>query len=96
MIPVCKDQGDSFVAFKACANGKYVSAEGDGDRALIASAEEVGDGETFEIVPKNDEIVYLKLKKTGIYVCAETEGTACLIANEPNARLWEEFRIIDV
>ena len=47
MEPVKNEEKKHYVAFKAHANGKYVSAEGKGDRALIASAENVGEGEIF-------------------------------------------------
>ena len=100
MLQVSKNE----VAFKAANNGKWVSAEHRGERALAPVADEVGEFETFELVIKNYETikgrkgmkVSLKCKGNGKFVAAEFTKNSILFADRDEAYDWEEFLILEL
>ena len=80
------------IALKAC-NGKFVCAEGKGEKALIANRDKAANWETFEWVKKGKK-TGLKAKCNGKHVCAEGAGKKALIANRANFDAWETFEVI--
>ena len=88
------DADPATVAFRANANGRYVTAAP--GAALASRAEAVGDAERFVWEPNDDGTVCLRSVGTGAYVVAESAGREPLRADRPACREWERFAWADV
>lgn len=84
----------SFVALRARANNRYVSAANGGASALIASATTIGAAEKFDLIDRGNGNIVLRAQVNNRYVCAENAGSAPLIANRTNMGGWETFALI--
>jgi subtilisin family serine protease len=82
------DAGSGYVALRARANSRYVTA---GSGPLIASSASIGTAEKFEIIDNADGTVSLRALANGRYVTAENGGGSPLIANRDSIGPWEEF-----
>jgi type 1 glutamine amidotransferase len=84
----------SFVALRARANSRFVSAANAGASALIASATTIGPSERFDLIDRGSGNVALRAQVNSRYVCAENAGAAALIANRTAIGGWETFALI--
>jgi type 1 glutamine amidotransferase len=84
----------NFVALRARANNRYVSAANAGASALIANATAIGPWERFDLIDRGGGNVALRAQVNSRYVCAENAGAAPLIANRTAIGGWETFALI--
>ncbi len=82
------------VAFRARANGRFVSAANAGASALIANATSIGPWEQFDLIDRGSGNVALRARINNRYVCAENAGAAALIANRTAIGGWETFALV--
>lgn len=82
------------VAFKAGANGLFVTADNAGASALIANRTAVGPWETFDVVDAGQGAVALRAHANGLYVTADNAGALPLIANRTAVGPWETFTLM--
>ena len=84
----------SRISIKAVANGRFVSADDNGKRPLIANKNFAGSWETFKMKKYPDGYITLMSLSNNKYVTAENYGNSPLIANRDIALEWELFLLI--
>jgi hypothetical protein len=84
----------SRISIKAVANGRFVSADNNGNSPLIANRNVVGSWETFKMKKYPDGYITLMSLSNNKYVTAENYGNSPLIANRDIALEWELFLLI--
>ncbi|WP_333767037.1 GDSL-type esterase/lipase family protein [Streptomyces sp. IBSBF 2435] len=83
-----------WIALRAHANGKFVTAPNGGGSALIASADSAGTAAQFDELNQGNGLIALRAHANGLIVTAENAGAAPLIANRTAAGSWETFQLI--
>ena len=73
-------------------NGRYVTAEINGNRALIANRDKADAWETFELTELSDGRIALRAAN-GLFVYAQLHAHSDLVADRPEAGDWESFTI---
>ncbi len=84
----------SFVALRARANSRFVSAPNAGTSPLIASATAIGATEKFDLIDRGGGNIALRAQVNSRYVCAENAGAAALVANRTAIGGWETFALV--
>lgn len=84
----------SFIALRAHANGKYVTADAAGTSPLIASGTSVGTGQQFDDIDLGNGLIALRAHADNEYVTAENAGANPLIANRAAVGGWETFQLV--
>lgn len=79
------------VALQALINGKYVSADNNGNDKLVYNISSIGSEEEFDVVDGGNGYIGLRARVNNKYVCAENGGSSALIANRGNIANWERF-----
>ena len=86
----------SQFALKSVSNGKFVSADNNGNSPLIANRQIPSLWEYFEHSNLKDGTQGIKAVVNGKFVCAENVGKDALIANRQDVDgSWEAFQILD-
>ncbi|MFC4035603.1 GDSL-type esterase/lipase family protein [Streptomyces polygonati] len=83
-----------FVALRAHANGKWVTAPNGGSSALIASGDAIGTAQQFDEINQGNGLIALRSHANSLIVTAENAGAAPLIANRTAAGSWETFQLL--
>jgi hypothetical protein len=83
-----------MIALRSIANGKFVSADNDGNSPLIANRDWDRAWETFEVVHMGNHRIALRSVANGKFVTADNDGSSPLIANRDEAKEWETFEIV--
>ena len=83
-----------LVTLRADVNGRLVTAEAAGARALIANRTAVGLWEQFDLIPVGTNHVALRAHANNHYVCADAGGASPLIANRTAIGQWETFTVV--
>ncbi|MFI5834374.1 S8 family serine peptidase [Micromonospora sp. NPDC051300] len=91
--------GDAVVAresygLKARGNGRYVTAESGGNRALVARGTEVGAWEKYDVVDAGSGYYGLRAKANNKFVTADGGGNRPLLARSATIGAWEKFQIV--
>ncbi|HKT03184.1 MAG TPA: S8 family serine peptidase, partial [Rugosimonospora sp.] len=85
------DAGGGYVALRAHANGRYVTADPTGVNPLLNTATAIGAAQQFQVVTNADGTFSLKAAVNGRYVTAENAGRSPLVNNRTAIGLWEKF-----
>lgn len=75
-------------------NGSYVCAEGGGGSYLIANRPDLGEWETFNLIPVGSG--FALQASNGKYVCAVAGGGGSVVVDRPGIGPWETFQIVDL
>jgi hypothetical protein len=83
--------------FKACLNGKFVSADANlgATAPLVANRTAVAGWELFQIVDAGNGTIALRVSETGKYVSADANLGGQLVANRTTIGDWERFQWVD-
>jgi lysophospholipase L1-like esterase len=84
----------SWIALRAHANGKYVTAPNGGATALIAAGDSANTAAQFDELDLGNGMIALRAHADGMIVTAENAGAAPLIANRTAVGPWETFQLI--
>lgn len=91
------DAGNGHIALQA-ANGKYVAADLDQGRAMIASRDGVGPWEAFDIVDAGNGLKALKAVNNGLFVGAQFtmqgDSAGFLLVGSPEIGDGQRFELI--
>ncbi|MFG1810543.1 GDSL-type esterase/lipase family protein [Streptomyces sp. NPDC049040] len=83
-----------WIALRAHANGKFVTAPNSGASALIAASASADTAAQFDELDQGNGLIALRAHANGMLVTAENAGAGPLIANRTAVGLWETFQLI--
>jgi hypothetical protein len=83
-----------MISLRSMANGKFVTADNDGNSPLIANRDWARDWETFEVLHVGNHRIALRSVTNGKFVTADNDGNSPLIANRDVPRDWETFEVV--
>ncbi|MBV1851603.1 glycoside hydrolase family 99 protein [Catellatospora tritici] len=85
----------SFLALRARANSRFVTADNAGASPLIAKGTTIGLWEQYDQLTLGGGNIALRSKANGLIVTADNAGASPLIANRTAVGPWETFALVN-
>lgn len=93
--PTTPPAGSTVISLRAHANGRIVTAEGQGAQPLIANRDAIGAWEQSDRIDVGNGTVALRANANNEYVTAPSGGASSLIASSTAIGTAETFRLTD-